>query len=118
MLSLTLECRIHMYIYCVFLNNDILYTTHIISILSRCTYLMDLMIKHNRAVLFVGPTGTGKSVYVKDNLMNRLDKDKFIPLVINFSAQTSAGQTQVNLCFICISVCLSIYPSVHLCVYP
>ena len=107
-----------MYMYCVFLNNDILYTTHIISILSRCTYLMDLMIKHNRAVLFVGPTGTGKSVYVKDNLMNRLDKDKFIPLVINFSAQTSAGQTQVNLCFICISVCLSIYPSVHLCVYP
>ena len=56
---------------------------------------MDLMIRHNRAVLFVGPTGTGKSVYVKNHLMNKLDKEKFIPLVVNFSAQTSAGQVQV-----------------------
>jgi dynein heavy chain len=61
---------------------------------ARCTYLMNIMIKHNRAVLFVGPTGTGKTVYIKDNLMNRLDKERYVPLVINFSAQTSAGQTQ------------------------
>ena len=62
----------------------------------RCNYLMSLMIKHNRSVLFVGPTGTGKSAYVQDHLMNRLDKETFIPLVINFSAQTSAGQVQVR----------------------
>ena len=51
--------------------------------------------KHGRALLFVGPTGTGKTAYVKDNLMNRLDKEKYAPLIVNFSAQTSAGQTQV-----------------------
>ena len=62
------------------------------------TYFLDLMITNSRAILFVGPTGTGKSVYVKDHLMNRLDKVQYIPLVINFSAQTSANQTQVTGC--------------------
>lgn len=42
---------------------------------------MDVMITHGRAVLFVGPTGTGKSVYIKDKLLNGTDKEKFQPLV-------------------------------------
>ncbi|KAG7247986.1 hypothetical protein CRUP_026023, partial [Coryphaenoides rupestris] len=34
------------------------------------------------------------SVYVKEKLMNHLDKDRFLPFFINFSARTSANQSQ------------------------
>ncbi|XP_046853910.1 dynein axonemal heavy chain 12-like isoform X2 [Xenia sp. Carnegie-2017] len=61
---------------------------------ARYKFLMDILISHNKPVIFVGPTGTGKSVYIKDKLMNELDRDRFIPAFLNFSAQTSAGQTQ------------------------
>uniref|UniRef100_A0A4W6E2V4 Dynein axonemal heavy chain 12 n=1 Tax=Lates calcarifer TaxID=8187 RepID=A0A4W6E2V4_LATCA len=60
----------------------------------RYTYLLDLCINYGVPLLFVGPTGTGKSVYVKEKLMNNLDKDRYLPFFINFSARTSSNQTQ------------------------
>uniref|UniRef100_A0A8B9L9M7 Dynein axonemal heavy chain 12 n=1 Tax=Astyanax mexicanus TaxID=7994 RepID=A0A8B9L9M7_ASTMX len=60
----------------------------------RYTYLMDLCISYGVPLLFVGPTGTGKSVYVKEKLMNNLNKERYLPFFINFSARTSANQSQ------------------------
>ncbi|XP_074055007.1 dynein axonemal heavy chain 12 isoform X8 [Macrotis lagotis] len=61
----------------------------------RYTFLMDLCLSFEKPLLFVGPTGTGKSVYVKDKLMNHLNRDEYFPFFVNFSARTSANQVQV-----------------------
>ncbi|NXK86097.1 DYH7 protein, partial [Formicarius rufipectus] len=60
----------------------------------RYTYLLELFITYGKPLLLVGPTGTGKSVYVKDKLMNHLERELYFPFFINFSARTSANQTQ------------------------
>ena len=61
---------------------------------ARYAYILQSLIQNSKQVIFVGPTGTGKSMYIRDTLMNSLDKDLFIPNFLNFSAQTSASQTQ------------------------
>ena len=57
----------------------------------RYTYLMDLYVNSGTPCLFVGPTGTGKSVYIKDKLMNNLDEN-YVPFFINFSASLGSFQ--------------------------
>lgn len=59
----------------------------------RNLYIKRTLITNNHHVLCTGDTGTGKSVSIKQMMMTSLDK-KFIPMFLNFSAQTSANQTQ------------------------
>lgn len=55
---------------------------------------MDLLLRHAKPLLLIGPTGTGKSVYTMEYLLKGIDTSVYSQLFINFSAQTSANQTQ------------------------
>lgn len=54
---------------------------------------MEKLLRHGFHVLCTGETGTGKSVSVKNKLLNDLAQD-YTSMFLNFSAQTSANQTQ------------------------
>ena len=60
----------------------------------KYSWLLETFIKNNIPALYVGPTGTGKSVYIQNVLQNVLSKEKFTTIEVGFSAQTSAAQTQ------------------------
>ena len=42
----------------------------------------------------VGPTGTGKSVYMNRHLVQGLPKEKWTPIFITMSARTTANMVQ------------------------
>ena len=60
----------------------------------RYTFLLDIALNHNQPMLMVGPTGTGKSVYINRYLVRDLPEDSWMPIFITFSARTSANMTQ------------------------
>lgn len=57
------------------------------------TYVIHQLLQIGKHVLCVGETGTGKTLYVRDKLLNHMDP-LYVPVFINFSARTSANQTQ------------------------
>ena len=59
----------------------------------RYTNVLQLLLKYQKHICVVGPSGTGKSAYVTDLLLNNIS-DGPVPIFVNFSAQTSANQTQ------------------------
>lgn len=57
-------------------------------------HLVELFITHRKPLLLFGPTGTGKSFYIKNYMMNKLSLEKYVPSFITFTIQTSANFTQ------------------------
>jgi len=57
-------------------------------------YLVRLLTHYRKQTLVVGPTGTGKSAYMKRLLLKTLPSDKYQPILVSFSARTSANATQ------------------------
>lgn len=53
-----------------------------------------MFISNGKPFLLFGPTGTGKSFYIKNYMMNKLSLDEFVPSFITFTIQTSANFTQ------------------------
>ena len=60
---------------------------------ARQVFFLRTYVAHEVSTLFVGPTGTGKSV-INNSFLLKLPKEKYTPNCINFSARTSANQTQ------------------------
>lgn len=56
--------------------------------------MLKLSIENMLPLLFCGPTGTGKSIYIKNFILNELQPEKYMSIELGFSAQTSSMQTQ------------------------
>ncbi|XP_053317654.1 dynein axonemal heavy chain 6 [Spea bombifrons] len=60
----------------------------------RYGYLMEKLLAVRHSVLFTGTTGVGKSEVAR-GLLNRIQEEAgYVPVYINFSAQTSSARTQ------------------------
>eukprot|EP00965_Chrysotila_dentata_P012158 398782-Pleurochrysis_carterae.AAC.2 len=60
---------------------------------ARYTFLLSTLLEHDKPLMYVGPTGTGKTLYVQKHLLS-LPAERWSSIFINFSAQTSANQSQ------------------------
>lgn len=59
----------------------------------RFGYVADILFRAGHHVMLTGETGVGKSVIARQ-ILTRLAEDNFVPVFINFSAQTSSARTQ------------------------
>jgi len=60
----------------------------------RMNKLLSTLVLNGKYPLFCGPTGTGKSITVANELKRSFDSPEWTYLNMSFSAQTSANQTQ------------------------
>ncbi len=59
----------------------------------RYSYLVERLSSVGKPVLFTGGTGVGKTVIIND-VLRRSEKTNFIPVTVNFTAQTSSRRTE------------------------
>ncbi|KAK3599709.1 hypothetical protein CHS0354_037182 [Potamilus streckersoni] len=60
----------------------------------RYGYLLEKLLAVRHSVLYTGETGVGKSVIAKGLLNSIAERTNYVPVFINFSAQTSSKRTQ------------------------
>ncbi|BFZ25685.1 hypothetical protein BsWGS_28724 [Bradybaena similaris] len=60
----------------------------------RFGYILDKLLSVGRSVLYTGGTGVGKSVIARGLLESIAERQSYVPVFINFSAQTSSNRTQ------------------------
>lgn len=60
---------------------------------TRQTYFLSRLLDREKMILIVGPTGTGKTSIINGYLY-KLPRDKYLLNNLNFSARTTASQTQ------------------------
>ncbi|CAE7037052.1 DNAH7 [Symbiodinium sp. CCMP2592] len=60
----------------------------------RNAFFLQMLIKAECHVVFAGPTGTGKTVVIQQQLLKGFDREKYNTFAFAFSAQSSANQTQ------------------------
>jgi MoxR-like ATPase len=61
----------------------------------RNSELQQVLLRHGRAVMFVGPTGTGKTISLKDKIANLRGTD-FVPFLLALSSQMTPGYLQTS----------------------
>jgi len=62
--------------------------------MATVTFLLDMALRDNYPMLLVGPSGTGKSVYIRRHLISGLPKEDWVQVFLTFSARTTAGMAQ------------------------
>lgn len=60
----------------------------------RMYYLMELLTRHSKHFMLVGPTGTGKTAYIMNYILKGMDKSYFLSQCLYFCALTTAQETQ------------------------
>ena len=62
----------------------------------KYSYVLDLMVKNKFPCMFVGESGTAKSVIIS-NYLSLLSTDQFMKLEINFSSRTTSRDLRANI---------------------
>jgi dynein heavy chain len=75
---------------------DVEYTALIVPTIDsiRICKLMNILSLNNQHSLFCGPTGTGKTISIAQELRGGFDPEEYTSISLSFSAQTGANQTQ------------------------
>lgn len=60
----------------------------------RVYALLDLLVRHGKSTLLVGPTATGKTFYANDFLTKKLNQNIFNSICMNFSIETTTYEVQ------------------------